>query len=112
MQIKLTQDYYGFLRQSLPIDRQAGPEQAPPRAPPSRQTVLPAERTVEGELLKNRNRNSSILSDLLQRGRFTDDSLPPDVPPQTAQRAIDAYRAYAGVPPGSGGTSRSIDYYA
>jgi len=105
MQVKLTQDYYGLLRQSLPIDPQTGPEQTPP----PRQTVLPVERPVEGELLKNRSRNSSVVGDLLQRGRVGADTASADVTPQTARRALDTYLAYAG---GSTGAPRSIDLYA
>lgn len=113
MHIKLTQDYYGFVRQSLPSDRQAAPEQAPPRSPPPRpQTVLPAERLVEGELLKNRQKNSSGLDDFLQRGRFANDAAAADVTPQTAQRAIDTYLGYANAPAGNAGVALSIDYYA
>ena len=110
MQVKLTQDYYGLLRQSLPVDRQAGPEQT---STPQRQTVLPAERPVEGELLKNRSRNSSVVGDLLQRGQVNGDNASPDVSPQTAQRAVDTYLAYAGASSaGAAGASRSIDFYA
>ena len=113
MQVKLTQDYYGLLRQSLPVERQAGPEQTLPPSTPQRQTVLPAERPVEGELLKNRSRNSSVVGDLLQRGQVNGDNASPDVSPQTAQRAVDTYLAYAGASSaGAAGASRSIDFYA
>jgi hypothetical protein len=106
MQVKLTQDYYGFIRQSLP---RAGQE-APAQAPSPRPTVLPAERLVEGELLKNRSRQSSTLDDLLQRGRLADDTVPAAGRP--AQRAIDTYLGYAGVSAGAAGGPRRIDYYA
>lgn len=110
MQIKLTQDYYGFIRQSLPRAGQEASGQAPSAAPPPRPTVLPAERLVEGELLKNRYRQSSTLDDLLQRGRLADDTAP--AVGQTARRAIDTYLGYAGASSGAAGVARRIDYYA
>jgi len=117
MQVKLTQDYYGFFRQPVQPDRQARPEQTPSRPQPQApRTVLPAERLVEGELLRNRSNGSNkTLDDLLQRSRFADQGAgSQDISAQTAQRAIDTYRGYASLSQTAQGASgyRGVDFYA
>ena len=109
---KLTQDYYGFIRQAVsPNNQQAGTQQAEPKRP--RPAVLPAERLVEGELLRNRQRRPG--DNLLQRGRFSGNSGSPaeDLSAQAAQRAINTYLDYA-TSPNAGGAARPqvVDYYA
>jgi hypothetical protein len=110
----LTQDYFGFFRQPAVPRTDAGTGK--PQANRPRPSVLPAERVIEGELLRNRNASASgSLDQLLQRGRFANSAV--DAPDTTittpaAQRAINAYLDNSTLPAsGGGGHSRSIDYY-
>ncbi len=111
---KLTQDYYGFIRQAVPPNQQTGSQQTEPKPP--RPAVPPAERLVEGELLRNRNRRpGDNLDEILQRGRFAghSGSQAGDTGAQAAQRAINTYLDYAVAPnPGSAGRPQVVDYYA
>jgi len=113
---RLTQDHYGFFRQPSVYRKQTEADKS--AANRSRPSVLPAERVVEGEVLRNRsNPAGDSLDQLLQRGRFANSAAnSPDATPtaQTAQRAINAYLDNAAAPGASsgGGQSRSIDYYA
>lgn len=111
----LTQDYYGFVRQSSVPNKQAGAEQAESKRPRPA-VVVPAERLVEGELLKNRSKRAgNPLGDMLQRERFTFDSSQSHdetFNTKTAQRAINAYLDHATTPDlGNTGRSRNVDYY-
>jgi len=112
---KLTQDYYGFIRQAVsPNNHQAGTQQAEPKRP--RPAVLPAERPVEGELLRNRQRRpGDNLDELLQRGRYSGNSGSPteDLSAQAAQRAINTYLDNAtSSTAGGAGRPQVVDYYA
>jgi succinate dehydrogenase/fumarate reductase flavoprotein subunit len=111
---KLTQDYYGFIGQSTLPNQQVGPDQTQQQRP--RPNVLPAERLVEGELLKNRSKGGNPLSDLLQRGRFAGsaaNSQEGDLSAHAAQRAINAYLGNAASSsPASYDQTRTVDYYA
>ena len=106
---KLTQDYYGFRH---PAVRGKESEARPLRSP-----VLPTERVVEGELLRNRaKRPGDCLDDAMHRGRFTAGSAHSQdetISSMAAQRAINAYLDYAAAPNLSqGGQARTVDYYA
>lgn len=112
---KLTQDYYGFVRQSVAPNTQAGTNQAEPKRPTP--AALPAERVVEGEVLKNRgSRTGAVLDELLQRGRFGNDSAnaqgaSPGSP--AARRAINTYLDNtAASRAGMDRQPRAVDYYA
>jgi len=111
---KLTQDYYGFVRQALAPTTQAGTNQAEPKRPPP--AALPAERVVEGEVLKNSgSRTGAALDEFLQRGRFSNDSAnAPGASPGSpaAQRAINTYLDNAAARAGIDGQPRAVDYYA
>jgi hypothetical protein len=113
---RLTQDHYGFFRQPSVYRKQTEADKSAANRP--RPSVLPAERVVEGELLRNRsNPAGDSLDQLLQRGRFAKSAAnSPDETPtaQAVQRAINAYLDNAAAPAasGGGGQSRSIDYYA
>jgi hypothetical protein len=114
---RLTQDHYGFFRQPSVYRKQTEADKT--AANRSRPSVLPAERVVEGEVLRNRNNSAGdSLDQLLQRGRFANSSAAnsPDATPtaQAAQRAINAYldNAAAHGASGGGSQSRSVDYYA
>jgi hypothetical protein len=107
---KLTQDYYGLFRQSAA----PGKESEARRLRPS---VLPTERVVEGELLRNRaKRPGDSLDDAMHRGRFSAGSAHSQdktISSLAAQRAINAYLDYAAAPNLSqGGQARAVDYYA
>ena len=112
---KLTQDYYGFINPSTLPKKQVGTDQTQQQRP--RPNVLPAERLVEGELLKNRTKGAgNSLGDLLQRGRFAAsaaNSQEGDISAQAAQRAINAYLGNAASSNSAGyGQARAVDYYA
>jgi hypothetical protein len=113
---RLTQDHYRFLRQPSVYRKQTEADKT--AATRSRPSVLPAERVVEGEVLRNRSNSAGdALDQLLQRGRFANSAAnSPDATPtaQAAQRAINAYLDNAAAPgaSGGGGQSRSVDYYA
>lgn len=111
---KLAQDYYGFVRQPIAPNKQVEAEQAESKR--SRPTVLPAERLVEGELLRSRsNRAGKPVGDRPQRERFSNNSANSQdggVNAQTAQRAINAYLDYAALPKlSNAGQPRTVDYY-
>jgi len=111
---KLTQDYYGFIRQAVPPNQQTGAHQTEPKPPP-RPAVPPAERLVEGELLRNRHRRpGDNLDEILQRGRFAGNSgsQAGDLGAQVAQRAINTYLDTAAAPNPGGGRPQVVDYYA
>jgi hypothetical protein len=108
---KLTQDYYGFLSKSILPNKQAGLGRAP------RPAVLPAERLVEGELLRKNKGAGNALSDMLQRGRFSgaagSQSQDQANNLQSAQRAISAYLGYsASWAADNAGQPHAVDYYA
>jgi hypothetical protein len=112
---RLTQDYYGFTSQSTLPNKQLGLDRPEPQSP--RPQVLPAERLVEGELLRNRSKGTSNrLGDVLLFGRFVDDAANTQegcISAQTAQRAVNTYLDYAASSSASGYTqSRTVDYYA
>lgn len=112
---KLAQYYHGFLRQTVsPYAQGTGPQPAEPKR--SRPVILPAERLVEGELLRDRQRRPGApLDQLLQRGRFTGNTgfRSEDIGAQAAQRAINAYLDSAvSPPPGAAGRPQVVDYYA
>jgi hypothetical protein len=113
---RLTQGHYGFLRQPSVYRQQTEADNTAARR--SRPSVLPAERVVEGEVLRNRSNSAGdSLDQLLQRGRFANSgaSSPGATPTaQAAQRAINAYLDNVAAPGAGGGgsQSRSIDYYA
>jgi hypothetical protein len=113
---RLTQQHYGFFRQSTVSRKETGADKA--EANRSRPSVLPAERVVEGELLRNRNaRAGDSLDQILQRGRFATgatNSTDTTLSTPAAQRAISAYLDNSASPhAGNGGAQpRSIDYYA
>ena len=108
---RLTQDHYGFIRQASVPKKQAAANR-------SRPSVLPAERVVEGEVLRTRSSAAGdSLDQMLQRGRFANSAANfPNATPtaQAAQRAINAYLDNAAAPAasGRGGQPRSVDYYA
>ena len=111
----LTQDYYGFVRQSTVPNKQAGAEQAESKRPRPA-VIAPTERLVEGELLKNRRKEAgNPLGNMLQRERFTFDSSQSHdetFDTKAAQRAINAYLDHAATPDlGNAGRSRTVDYY-
>lgn len=110
---KLTQDYYGFLSKSLSPNKQAGFG----RAGSPRPSALPAERLVEGELLRKNKGAGNALGDMLQRGRFSgavgSQSQAQANSAQSAQRAISAYLGYAASAAGdNAGQPHAVDYYA
>lgn len=113
---RLTQEYYGFIHQPAVSRKETGADK--PEANRSRPSVLPAERVVEGELLRNRSTvTGDSLEQMLQRGRFADSGAnSPDatISTQAAQRAISAYLDNATTPnlSNGGGQPRAIDYYA
>jgi len=113
---RLTQQYYAFFRPSTVSRNETGADKA--TAKRSRPSVLPAERVVEGELLRNRSaRAGDSLDQILQRGRFTAGAANPSdttISTPAAQRAINAYLDNSVSPlAGNGGAQpRSIDYYA
>jgi hypothetical protein len=111
---RLTQDHYGFTRQPSVFRKQTEADKT--AASRSRPSVLPAERVVEGEVLRNRSNSAGdSLDRLLQRGRFANSAAnSPDASPtaRAAQRAINAYLDNAAAPGASGSQSRSVDYYA
>jgi hypothetical protein len=112
---RLTQDYYGFIRHPAVSRKDAGADKPQASRPPA--SVLPAERVVEGEVLRDRgNSTSDSLDQILHRGRFTAVAAnAPDatLTTQAARRAINAYLDNAAIPNSSGGVQpRSIDYYA
>ena len=113
---RLTQEYYGFMLQ--PGVSRTGTGADKPEANPPRPAVLPAERVVEGELLRKRSAPAGdSLDQILQRGRFANSTAnSPDttISGQAAQRAVSAYRDTAAIPNSSSGGSqpRAIDYYA
>lgn len=116
MQItKLSQDYFGFVRQPAAASQPAAEQTQTKRSRPA--TVLPAERLVEGELLKNRNRrNSDPLDQILWRSSLSNNDAASDqqgpVTAQAAQRAINSYLDYAASPQASGAQpSVRVDYY-
>ena len=111
----LSQDYYGYFSQSAEPGQ--GPGADKPEAQRPRSAVLPAERVVEGELLRSRNkRTNDALNEALQRGRFADSSAQSQQATrsaQAAQRAINTYLDNAAPPTMShGGQARAVDYYA
>ena len=113
---RLTQEYYGFIRQPALSRRESGADKS--EASRSRPSVLPTERVVEGELLRDRSaRVGDPLDQILQRRCFSDsaaNSQGESFSTQAAQRAINAYLDNAATPNASknGGQSRAIDYYA
>ena len=109
-----TQDYYGFFRQPALSRKDTATDK--PGANRSRPSVLPAERVVEGELLRNnRTTGSEAVDQFIQRSRFTQDaanSADSAIGGPGAQRAISAYLDNASATlAGAGGASRTIDYY-
>ena len=88
-----------------------------PLAHRSRPAVFPAERVVEGELLRNRSTlTGDTLDQILQRGRFalgSANSSDATISTPAVQRAINAYLDNAATSNlgRGGGQSRSIDYY-
>ena len=116
MQVKLTQDYYGFISQLVLPTRQTAADQTQPQPQPQRQTVLPAERLVEGELLRNRKAGGNTLDELLQRGRFSGDSANSQrggSGTSNVRRAINSYLDNAAAPrAGNPGRPQAVDYYA
>ena len=113
---RLTQDYYGFIRQPAMSRKDTAADK--PQANRSRPAVFPAERVVEGELLRNRSAPSGdTLDQILQRGRFAQGaatSADATISTPAAQRAINAYLDNAATSGMNGvaDQSRSIDYYA
>jgi hypothetical protein len=111
---RLTQDYYGYIPQPTVLRKDTGPEKT--GANPSRPSIFPAERVVEGEVLRKRGVSSDSLDQLLQRGRFTDGAAnSPDatLTNRAAQRAVNAYLDTAATADlNGGGRPRSVDYYA
>jgi hypothetical protein len=111
----LSQDYYGYFRQSAAPGQEPGADKPEVQRP--RVAVLPAERVVEGELLRNRNKGASdALNEALQRGRFAEspaNSQRSALSAHAAQRAINTYLDNAAQSTVSqGGRSRAVDYYA
>ena len=112
----LTQDYYSFFQRTVsPAGKEPGTDKLETRRP--RPSILPAERVVEGEVLRNRGKRTGAFSEeTLQRGRFAAGSFnfhDETISAQAAQRAINAYLDYAAAPNLSvGDRPRSVDYYA
>ena len=111
----LSRDYYGYFGQSAAPGQQ--PEADKPEAQRPRPSVLPAERVVEGELLRGRNKyTNDALNEALQRGRFADSSVnshQATLSAHAAQRAINTYLDNAAQPTVSkGGQAHAVDYYA
>lgn len=112
---RLTQDYYGFFRQPAIPRKDAGAGK--PEAGRSQATVLPAERVVEGEVLRNRSAPSNdTLDQILQRGRFSFAGAAANSPDasttsQSAQRAINAYLDNVATSGAGGGRSHTVDFY-
>jgi len=113
---RLTQEYYGFIRQPAVSRKEAGADRA--EANRLRPSVLPVERVVEGELLRNRSNSAGdSLDQLLQRRSFANGPANhPDakISVQTSQRAINAYLDISAVPNAHNGAdqARAVDFYA
>ena len=113
---RLSQDYYGFINQpAVPRKDTAAGRTDEKR---SRPAVFPAERVVEGEVLRNRRTSPrDNLDQILNRGRFVHGAAnAADITPNTSstQRAINAYLDNAATSNSSGygvDRSRSIDCY-
>ena len=112
---RLTQEYNGYIRQPAMSRKETATDK--PGANRSRPAVFPAERVVEGELLRNRSApTGDSLDQILQRGRFAQgaaNSSDATISTPAAQRAINAYLDNAAsANMGNGGVQpRSIDYY-
>ena len=110
---RLTQNYYSYFPQPVVHRNDTDPEQ--PAAKRSRPSIFPAERVVEGEVLRNRSVSSDSFDQILQRGRFTDSAAnSPDatITSQAAQRAVNAYLDTAATSDlNGGGRPRTVDYY-
>ena len=112
---KLTQDYFSYFQQSVPSGKEPGTDKLETKRP--RPSILPAERVVEGEVLRNRSKRTGAFSEeTLQCGRFAAGSLnynDETISAQAAQRAVSAYLDYAATPDLSvGDKPRTVDYYA
>jgi len=112
---RLSQDYHGFIRQpAVPWKKTVAGSAEEKR---SRPAVFPAERVVEGEVLRNRSPSSDDhLDRILHRGRFVHAAAnSADIASSTssARRAINAYLDNAALSNSDSGVdrSRSIDYY-
>ncbi len=112
---RLTQDYSGFFRQPVVSRKDGGADKSQTNR--SRPSVLPAERVVEGELLRNRTSGAdNSLEQFLQRERLSEsaaNAADGAAGNRTAQTAINAYLDNAAMASGKGGGhTHSIDYYA